>query len=164
MLFLLFFILSCVVFVQILRYGQQLKIDMVPLITVNYAIAWAVSLAILAVRGGGWGDTPRWLPLAIGAVTGAGIILHIPFVLASYRGAGVGVTVATNRAALVLAVVLFVMLSLGAMPAVVFFPTSGSLIILCNVILSRWLWNEALLRRQIVGLAFAIAIVVLTNL
>lgn len=57
-----------------------------------------------------------------------------------------------------------VLLALAVMPAVIFYPTSGCLIIVINVMLGRWLWKETFSRRQVLGLVLAVAIVILTNL
>jgi drug/metabolite transporter (DMT)-like permease len=63
------------------------------------------------------------------------------------------------------ATMLFVVLvCLARMPAVVFYPTSASLDICLNVIVSRFAWNEKLLKRQLAGVALAIGVVLLTNL
>lgn len=58
---------------------------------------------------------------------------------------------------------LFILLGLAVMPATVFFPTSSSIEICLNVAVSRLLWQERFLRRQLVGLALAVGIVLLTN-
>ena len=52
---------------------------------------------------------------------------------------------------------------LVAVPAVVFFPVVGCLVIVVNVVLSRVFWKERITPRQIVGIAAALIVVVLTN-
>ena len=59
---------------------------------------------------------------------------------------------------------LFILLSLSVIPAVVHYPTSGSLIIACSVIVSWVLWSERVTKRQIAGLTLAVSVVVLANL
>jgi drug/metabolite transporter (DMT)-like permease len=61
-------------------------------------------------------------------------------------------------------ILLLVLVCLARMPAVVFYPTSASLDICLNVIVSRFAWNETLLKRQLAGVALAIGVVLLTNL
>jgi len=58
---------------------------------------------------------------------------------------------------------LFLLLSLTVIPAVVFYPTNQCLVIAVNVVLSRILWGEWMVKRQIVGLALAVAIIILAN-
>jgi len=58
----------------------------------------------------------------------------------------------------------FVLLGLWAIPAVIFYPVSGSLVIAGSVIVSWLLWRERVTKRQVLGLFFAICIVVLTRL
>jgi drug/metabolite transporter (DMT)-like permease len=59
---------------------------------------------------------------------------------------------------------LMVLLCLAVIPAVIFYPSSGCLVILLNVVISRFLWGEKLIKRQIAGILIGIAIVVLTNI
>ncbi len=59
--------------------------------------------------------------------------------------------------------ILFLMIALNHVPAVVLYPSVSSLTILINVVLSWRLWNETLLRRQLVGIALVIAILCLVN-
>jgi len=61
-------------------------------------------------------------------------------------------------------VTLFILLSLSAMPAVIFYPVAGSLLIALSVIVSWILWGESVTKRQLLGLFFAGCIVVLANL
>ena len=58
----------------------------------------------------------------------------------------------------------FVLLGLWVIPAVIFYPDSGSLVIAGSVNVSRLLWRERVTKRQVLGLFFAICIVVLTRL
>jgi len=59
---------------------------------------------------------------------------------------------------------LFVLLSLSVMQAVVFYPMSASLVIASSVVVSWLLWRERVTRRQVVGLLFAVCIVILARL
>jgi drug/metabolite transporter (DMT)-like permease len=58
----------------------------------------------------------------------------------------------------------FQLASLVALPAVVFFPTSGALLIALNLAVSWAVWREHLRPRQFAGVALAAAVVVLTNI
>jgi len=74
----------------------------------------------------------------------------------TFIGLGVG---AANTCGL-----FFTLLALSAVGATVFFPTSGCLVILGNSVAGRIFWRERLAGRQRIGLAVALAIVVLANL
>jgi len=71
-----------------------------------------------------------------------------------------GLVLGTSNA---LALVL-VLLGLGALGAVVFFTTSGPLVIILTLVTGRMLWREQITRRQGLGICAAIMVVVLTNL
>ena len=58
----------------------------------------------------------------------------------------------------------FALLAISAVAATVFFPTAGCLVIVGNIILGRLFWKEKLVTKQALGLAVALAIVVLANL
>ena len=58
---------------------------------------------------------------------------------------------------------LFVLLGLSVLPAVVFYPISGSLVISCSVVVSWLLWRERITRRQMLGVCSAVVIVALAN-
>jgi len=58
---------------------------------------------------------------------------------------------------------LIILAALSKIAAVVFFPTVASLEICLNVFAARLLWRERLLKRQLLGLAIAVGVVLLTN-
>jgi len=58
----------------------------------------------------------------------------------------------------------FVLLGLWAIPAVIFYPVSGSLVIAGSVVVSWLLWRERVTKRQVLGLLLAICVVVLARL
>ncbi len=58
----------------------------------------------------------------------------------------------------------FALLAINAVAATVFFPSSGCLVIIANTVVGRIVWKERLVGRQWIGLAVALAVVVLANL
>ena len=59
---------------------------------------------------------------------------------------------------------MFSVVALSILAAAVFFPTLTCALVVLSVVVSRLLWGERVTRRQIVGLALAICIVVMVNL
>ena len=59
---------------------------------------------------------------------------------------------------------LFILLGLAAMPATVFYPISGALVIALSVIVSYLLWRERVSIRQVFGVLVAVGVVVLATL
>jgi len=278
--YLFLFVCCSVTFVQVLRYGQARGADSVSAIAVNYIIAVGASLVLYAQAG--ISPEPRLAHAAVitGVINGLLFFSHVPFVLISFRAAGVGITAAATRVGIVIPILiawlawreemtplrwlglallppamfllrptgekktrltlkgdialtgclvvagaifsihkyadvhfnpaqielykvalfttamlaavaytawkqlrcgkmelavgtvmglanvgalLNVMRGLARVPAVVFYPVSGSLIICLNVLVSLVLWKETLKRRQIAGLALAVLIILLAN-
>ena len=71
-------------------------------------------------------------------------------------GSAVGVCYAVSQ--------LSMMHALNMLPATLIYPTMGTSGVALNVILARQLWRERLLRRQVVGVAMAVLVVLLMNL
>jgi drug/metabolite transporter (DMT)-like permease len=58
----------------------------------------------------------------------------------------------------------FALLALSVVEGTVFFPTTGCSVIVGNTVVGRLLWRERMVSRQLVGLALAMAVVVLAHL
>ncbi len=80
-----------VVFAQTMRFGQLRGTSMLPVICTNYAIAAALSVAVLPLGGA---IVPSGLVFGLGFANGLLYFLHLLVVVASYRIVGVGVTAA----------------------------------------------------------------------
>ncbi len=59
---------------------------------------------------------------------------------------------------------LLLLLSLSQLPTAIVFPVSSCLLIIVNLVASRFLWGEALRRRQLLGVGVAIVVVILCNI
>ncbi len=57
-----------------------------------------------------------------------------------------------------------IIMALRTLPAVIFFPTSSSLVITLNLFVAWRLWRESLTRRQLAGVTVAVAVIILANL
>ncbi len=104
-------------------------------------------------------DFYKMVIFGIAAMILAGILLakrRVPTVMA----VGLGIVVGIVNAGTVFSL----LMALHRIPAVIFFPSVSSLTILINVIVSWRLWQETLLRRQVGGIALAIAILCLVNM
>lgn len=97
--------IGCVVlFTQLLRFGQQRGAAVWVVVWVNYACATAASAAVWLYvydRGGSLSGTAA----ALGVVCGTLYFLNVLAILASYRLAGVGITMAVMSSGAVLPVV-----------------------------------------------------------
>src|SRR3954470_22921247 len=98
---------------QFLRLGQGQRPHMLGVITVNYAVATLVSLALA-----GWHGPVRYLPttVGLGALGGVAYIASILVLMPAMRESGVAVSVAVLQLA-ILWPVAYAMLAFGEIPS-----------------------------------------------
>jgi multidrug transporter EmrE-like cation transporter len=143
------------------RPQKHLSLQADLLLMASFAVAGAVSLLHKAVNV----YSPTCRPLyqaclfAVAAISSVGYarLRRLPF---GREELSLGTVLGVSN----VAATLFGLLALGALPAVIVFPTASSLNIASSVVASWFLWGERANGRQVVGLAASIAVVVLGNL
>ncbi|MDP7347527.1 MAG: hypothetical protein QF735_04820 [Phycisphaeraceae bacterium] len=83
-------------FQQLLRTAQVRRTNVLAVAAVNYMIA-AVGSAVLYAFDRADAESISWVAVALGAVNGVLFATHLYIILASYRRAGVGITIAVTQ-------------------------------------------------------------------
>jgi len=104
MLYLLIYLGCTLIFLQGLRYAQHRNARMMPVIAVNYATAAVASVAYCLYDGAGTVSFDTNV-IMIGIANGLLFLLSLFVLLASYRMAGVSITVAILNSSLIFPVV-----------------------------------------------------------
>lgn len=127
-------IVFTVIFLQLLRYGQERKARLMTIIAVNYVVAAVASALLVMIRSSAFLTPPGWPMLGWGVTNGVLYLIH-----------------------------LLVMMALGLLLAVVVFPTRICSVVGLNVIFAWILFRERLSIRQALGVGIALLVVILTN-
>ncbi len=106
MRYMLLHILCGLVFTQTLRYSQRRRARDYVAGAVNYVLAAAVSLAVLAVLAARRPLPSLWPSAALGAACGASYFGQFLLILLGYRLAGVGITMAVAAMGIVVPILL----------------------------------------------------------
>jgi len=86
-------ILGMLAFTQSMRFSQRREGKDVVVGTINYVFAGLVAATMLAILWLTQGRPALWPRLPIGALAGAGYVLQLVLLLASFRLAGVGISI-----------------------------------------------------------------------
>jgi drug/metabolite transporter (DMT)-like permease len=113
----------------------------------------------------GMSDLPKALPQYQTVLFATAALWTI--VLSFYRRARPGkqeLTAGIIIGALNVTATLTLLLALSGLAAVIVFPTAATMCIVLNLIISFFLWNEKIRRKQFIGIILAIIIVAIVNL
>ncbi len=102
--YLSFFLVTNLLFVNLLRFAQKRRIEIFTTLAINYWIAAAVSIAVFL-----W-EANRNIPLVpsligLGITNGLIYFIHLVIMLKAYRIAGTGITVALAQSASVVPII-----------------------------------------------------------
>jgi len=100
------FVLTSTLFIQALRFGQRNGANIFSAVAVNYIIAAVVSIVYWQLNRTVASDGIPWSAMVTGIIAGVVIFSHVPFILGSYRLAGVGITSTVVRAGVIIPVLI----------------------------------------------------------